>query len=87
MSQANCLTDSDLYVVRMCICVYKCCTFCTIIVFLTWSLLAESWVTTVPLLHATIGYSMSNFSGLIKLCNKTSGIHNNMVGLGCFLWH
>ena len=47
LKTSDCLTDSDLYVVRMCICVYdlyvvrmcicvyKCCTFCTIIVLLT----------------------------------------------------
>ena len=29
LKTSDCLTDSDLYVVRMCICVYKCCTFST----------------------------------------------------------
>ena len=36
LKTCDCLMmDSDLYVVRMCIYVYKCCTFGTTIVFLT----------------------------------------------------
>ena len=33
LKTCDCLTDADLYVVCMCICVYKCCTCCTRPVF------------------------------------------------------